>query len=40
MKELILELSANESSLLSVLKTIIITVILGLVILKSYRNQK
>ena len=40
MKELILELSTNESSLLSVLKTIIITVILGLVILKSYRNQK
>ena len=40
MKELISELSAIECSLLLVSKTIIITIILGLVILKFYRNRK
>lgn len=38
MEELISELSAIECSLLSVSKTIIIIIILGLVILKSNRN--
>ena len=38
MKELILELSAIDYSLLSISKTIIITIILGLIILKYNRN--
>lgn len=40
MKELISELNAIECSLLFVSKTIIIKIILCLVILKFYRNQK
>ena len=38
MKELILELNAIDYSLLSTSKTIIITIIIGLIILKYNRN--
>lgn len=40
MKELFSELSTIEYLILPVSKAIIITVILGLVILRFYRNQK